>query len=188
VAAGDLLGLRHDFNKGAFWWGSVGLGTLGSGAVVAVGDVGSAIVGAVGLSGSGTLGSGAAMGAGVGSAKLTDGFGAGRWTESGSARGMTVFKPTLEWAGLGPLFELSLGLALVVVANISASSFKAAVSPSWRGASGDGPVGCCRAWIRSLAAAVAASVEDRAGISTWVGNHGSVSATQTERVSGIQIL
>jgi hypothetical protein len=95
VAAGDLLGLRYDFNKGAFWWGSVGLDTLGSAAVVAVGDVGSAIVGAVGLAGSGTLGSGAAIDAGVGSAKLTDGFGA----ESGSARGMTVFKPTRRQSG-----------------------------------------------------------------------------------------
>jgi hypothetical protein len=82
-------------HSGGALLGSIGLDTLGSGAVMAVGDVGSAIVGAVGLAGSGTLGSGAAIDAGVGSAKLTDGFG----TESGSARGMTVFKPTRRQSG-----------------------------------------------------------------------------------------
>jgi hypothetical protein len=124
VAAGDLLGLRHDFNKGAFWWGSVGFDTLGSAAVVAVGDVGSAIVGAVGLAGSGTLGSGATIDAGVGSAKLTDDFGAGRVAEIGSARGMTVFKPTSEWAGLG--CGTRLGLSLIGLGLSSWLAFRLA--------------------------------------------------------------
>jgi hypothetical protein len=35
---------------------------------------------------------------------------------------------------------------------------------------------------------VGLDVEERAGILTWAGNHASVSATRTERVSGIQIL
>ena len=78
------------------------------------------------------------------------------------------------------------GAGVVICPKISASSCSAAVFVFPRGARGDAAEGCRRAVIRSLAAALAASVEEMVGIVTCVGNQTKVSAIRSAEVSFTQ--
>ena len=56
------------------------------------------------------------------------------------------------------------------------------------GESGEAGDGFCRAWIKSLAAAVAASAEEAVGITVLEGNQDRVSAILSARVAWTQTL
>ena len=62
------------------------------------------------------------------------------------------------------------------LANMSERSCNAVCWALPMGAQVNAGAGCWSAWMTSRSAAVAASAYDVAGILTWAGNHGSVSA------------
>ena len=72
--------------------------------------------------------------------------------------------------------------------KIPASCLRDAIWLSLVGESGDAGLGFWRAWMRSLAAAVAASVEEAVGIFVLEGNHDKVSEILSAEVSLIQTL
>ena len=74
-------------------------------------------------------------------------------------------------------------LGSVRLRKISANCCNAACSLSDSGESADAGCGCLSAVIRSLAAVMAASVEDAVGMLTLVGNHASVSVMRSALVS-----
>ena len=64
-----------------------------------------------------------------------------------------------------------------------ASWTRVLVSESVSGDNGAAGDGCCRAWMRSLAAMKARSAEDGVGMVTCVGNHASVSEIRSALVA-----
>ena len=74
----------------------------------------------------------------------------------------------------------------VVDEKMSASCRRAACWWSASGERAEAGEGCCSAWMRSRAAAIAASVEDAVGILTCDGNHDNVSAIRRLEVEIIQ--
>ena len=66
--------------------------------------------------------------------------------------------------------------------NIVVSCCSAARSSSGIGARGDAGDGWESMFVRSRAAATALSLEEGTGMTTWVGNHASVSAIRSARV------
>lgn len=74
-------------------------------------------------------------------------------------------------------------LGSVRLRKISASCCKAACWLSDNGESAEAGCGCLSAVIRSLAAVMAASVEDAVGMLTLVGNHANVSVMRSALVS-----
>ena len=72
---------------------------------------------------------------------------------------------------------------VVWLVKIVASCCRAALLSSAIGAIGDAGDGLARAVARSLAAAMARSVEFGIGMTTWVGSHASVSLMRSARVS-----
>ena len=69
---------------------------------------------------------------------------------------------------------------------MAASCFRDAIWLSVLGESGDAALGCRSAWMRSRAAAVAASAEDAVGILVLDGNQTRVSAMRSAAVSLLQ--
>jgi hypothetical protein len=74
----------------------------------------------------------------------------------------------------------------VMSANMSASCLMGSLWVALMGAIGEAAAGCRRAWIRSWAAEVAASVHETVRVLTLVGNQMTVSAMRSEVISRIQ--
>ena len=70
----------------------------------------------------------------------------------------------------------------MVFVNIVVSCCSAARSLSGIGASDDAGDGWASMFVRSRAAAMALSLDEGIGMTTWVGNHASVSAIRSARV------
>lgn len=128
-------------------------------------------MGAVGVGGVRATGA-----VGVDDATLGSGVGCGKGATLGSGAGDAD-------AGIGAKPGGTVEVAPVVMANMLASCLSAVVCSMLTGGSGDGWEGWRRAATRSLAAAMARSVEDAVGMTTWLGNQARVSEMRSAHVS-----
>jgi len=118
-------------------------------------------------------------GAGVGVGGVGGGVGS---LPDGAAVGVAV--GAVVGLSVGTLRDVSVVLRWL---RMLASVVMAADLLSVRGARGDCAVGCCSAWMMSLAAALIVSTEDAVGMVAFVGNQLSVSQMRVLQVFHIQM-
>ena len=107
----------------------------------------------------------------------------------GSNLGCGVGAAGIGGVGGGTTFAVGVlvgGGASVMVANMSASCWRAARWTSAAGGRGAASEGWRSAAIRSVAAAVASSRDEVVGILTWVGNQVRVLAMRLAEVASVQ--
>jgi hypothetical protein len=171
--------------------GGVGAGRTGVGhALGAVNGVGSgsgSIRTGAGADGASAMGTGTLRVGAVGTLRdgaagtLRDGAGGVQFTPRGSG------VATPRWAGGLSSMGTWRGGAVMLVSNVIRSR-SALDWVSVRGAKAEAGAGFCNACAISLRQAMMISVEELAGIRTFVGYHVSVSQIRSARVSVIQML